>query len=88
MKTCGRVDPRFIHLGSSRRLVVGFKSWRLYPRKKSPRYPLNMGLDKPQSRSGRRGEVKILDLTGTRTLIPRLAGTYPVAIPTVLLRLT
>jgi hypothetical protein len=33
----------------------------------SPRYPLDRRLSGPQSRSGRRGEEKILDPTGTRT---------------------
>jgi hypothetical protein len=37
------------------------------PRGKSPRYPLDRRLDGPQSRSGRSGEEKILDPTGTRT---------------------
>jgi hypothetical protein len=34
---------------------------------KSPRYPLDMRSGGSQSRSGRRGEQKILDRTGTRT---------------------
>jgi hypothetical protein len=42
-------------------------SGQLYPREKSPQYPLDRRLDGPQSRSGRRGEDKILDTTGTRT---------------------
>jgi hypothetical protein len=42
----------------------------LYPWGKSPRYPLYRKLGVPQSRSGRRGEKKILDFTGTRTLTP------------------
>jgi hypothetical protein len=37
------------------------------PREKSPRYPLDRKLGGPQSRSGRRGEEKNLDPTGTRT---------------------
>jgi hypothetical protein len=32
---------------------------------KSPRYPLDRSLGGPQSRYGRRGGEKILDLTGT-----------------------
>jgi hypothetical protein len=36
----------------------------------SPWYPLDRRLSVPQSRSGRRGEEKILDLTGTRTPTP------------------
>jgi hypothetical protein len=34
-------------------------------------YPLDRRLGEPQSRSGRRGEEKILDPTGTRTPTPR-----------------
>jgi hypothetical protein len=37
----------------------------LYSRGKSPRYPLDRRLGGPQSRSGRFGEEKILDPTGT-----------------------
>jgi hypothetical protein len=40
------------------------------PRPLYPRYPLD-GLGGPQSRSGRRGEEKILDPTGTRLPTPR-----------------
>jgi hypothetical protein len=47
--------------------VVSFTPRPLYPRKKSPRYPLYRRLGVPQSRSGQHGEVKILDPTGTRT---------------------
>jgi hypothetical protein len=46
--------------------VVNFTPRPLYPRGKSPRYPLDRRLDGPQSRSGRFGEEKILDPTGTR----------------------
>jgi hypothetical protein len=38
----------------------------LFPRGKSPLYPLDRRLGGPQSRSGRHGEVKILAPTGTR----------------------
>jgi hypothetical protein len=41
------------------------------PPGKSSRYPLDRRLGVPQSRSGRHGEVKILDSTGTRTATPR-----------------
>jgi hypothetical protein len=46
--------------------VVSFTPQPLYPLGKRPRYPLDRRLGVPQSRSGRRGEVKFLDLTGTR----------------------
>jgi hypothetical protein len=51
--------------------------WPLYRRGKRPRYPLDRRLSGPQSRSGRRGEEKILDPTGTRTPTPRSSS--PVA---------
>jgi hypothetical protein len=37
---------------------------------KEPRYPLDRSLGLPQDRSGRFGDVKILDPTGTRISIP------------------
>jgi hypothetical protein len=40
-------------------------------REKSPRYTLDRRLGGTHSRSGRDGEVKILDPTGTRTSNPR-----------------
>jgi hypothetical protein len=48
--------------------VVSFTPQPFYPRGKSRRYPLGRRLGGRQSRSGRYGEVKILYLTGTRTL--------------------
>jgi hypothetical protein len=39
-----------------------------------PPYPLDRRVDGPQSRSGRRGEEKSLDPTGTRTATPRLSS--------------
>jgi hypothetical protein len=36
-----------------------------------PRYPLDRRLGGPQSRSGRRGQEKILDHAGTPSLIPQ-----------------
>jgi hypothetical protein len=41
------------------------------PRGESRRYQLDRRLGGPQSRSGRRGEEKILEPTGTRTPTPR-----------------
>jgi hypothetical protein len=40
--------------------VVSFTPRPLYPRGKRPRYPFDRTLGGPQSRSGRRGEEKIL----------------------------
>jgi hypothetical protein len=64
--------------------VISFTPRPLYPRRKSLRYPLDMRLGGPQSRSGRRAEEKILDPTGTRTPTPRPSSPQPVAIPTEL----
>jgi hypothetical protein len=41
----------------------------------------------PQSRSGRRGEAKILDSTETRTPTPLSYSPKPVAVPTALFQL-
>jgi hypothetical protein len=49
----------------------------LYPQGKSPRYPLDTRLGKPQRRSGRHGKKKILDPTGIRnptTVVQSVAG--------------
>jgi hypothetical protein len=51
--------------------VVSFTPRPLYPREKSPWYPLDRRLGEHQSRSGRRGEENILEPTGTRTPAPR-----------------
>jgi hypothetical protein len=50
--------------------VVSFTLRLLYPRGKSPQYPLDRKLRGPQSRSGRHAEIKILALTGTRNRTP------------------
>jgi hypothetical protein len=65
------IDPRILDLGTRWRWVVGFTPRPLYSRGKNTRYPLDRRLCGPQSRSGRRGEEKILDPTGTRTPTPR-----------------
>jgi hypothetical protein len=62
--------------------VVSFTPRPLYPRNL-----LDRRLGGPQSRSGRHGEEKILDPTGTRTPTPRSSRPLPVAIPTELSRL-
>jgi hypothetical protein len=83
----GCIDPHFLHLGTSWRWVVKFTPRPLYPRGKSPRYPLDRRLGGLQSRSGRFGEEKIRDPTGTRTPTPRSSSPWLVAIPTTLSRL-
>jgi hypothetical protein len=52
----GCIDPHFLDLGTSWRWVVNFTPRPLYPRGKSPRYPMDRRLGGPQSRSGRFGE--------------------------------
>jgi hypothetical protein len=71
MKAYGGVDDIFLISA----LVGGERSdsrpGQVYPWGKSPLYPSDRRLGGPQSRSGRRGEEKILDPTGTRIPIPR-----------------
>jgi hypothetical protein len=59
----------------------------LYPRGKSPRYPLDRRQDGLQSWLWRRGEEKILHPTGTRNPTPRSSSPKPVTIWTALSRL-
>jgi hypothetical protein len=66
----GCIDPHFLDLGTSWRWVVSLTPQPLYPRGKSPRYPLDRRLGGPQSQSGKFEEEKILDPTGTRTPSP------------------
>jgi hypothetical protein len=75
MKTFGRVDVSWPHI--SWKWVASFTPWPLYPR-----YPLYRRLGGPHSQSGWRGERKILDRTGTRTLTPWSFSPLPVAILT------
>jgi hypothetical protein len=77
----GCIDPHFLDLGTSWRLVVNFTPRPLYPRGKSPRYPLDRRLRGPQSRSGRFGEEKILDPTGIRIVQPVASRYTDYAIP-------
>jgi hypothetical protein len=59
MKTyCGSggIVPQILDLGTRWRWVVSFMPRPLYPRGKSPWYPLDRRLGGPQSRSGRDGE--------------------------------
>jgi hypothetical protein len=80
MKACvgsGCIDPHFLDLWTIWRWVVSFTPGPLYSWGKGPRYPLDRRLAWRHNRSGRRGEKKILDPTGTRTPTPRVA--QPVA---------
>jgi hypothetical protein len=77
----------FLDPGTSWRWVVCFTLRPPYPRGKSRQYPLDRRLGGPQSQSGRHGEVKILDPTGTRNPTPRSSSPWSVTIPTELSRL-
>jgi hypothetical protein len=56
----GGIVPHILDLGTKRRCVASFMSRPLYPQGKSPWCPLYNGLGRPQSRSGRGGENKIV----------------------------
>jgi hypothetical protein len=83
----GCIDPHFLNLGTSWRSVVSFTPLPLCPCGKCPRYPLDRRLGGPQSRSGRRGEDKILEPSGAQTPTPLSSSPLPVAVPTTLSRL-
>jgi hypothetical protein len=80
----GCIYPYFLDLSTSWRWVLSFATQPLYPRGKNPWYPLDRRLGGPQSQSGRYGEVKIRDPTGTRTLTPRSSSPCLVTIHTAL----
>jgi hypothetical protein len=67
-------DPRFLDLGTSCGLVVSYTPLSLCPPPPptgyDPLYPLKRRLGGHQNRSERYGEMKILDLNGTRTPTP------------------
>jgi hypothetical protein len=81
------MNPCFLDLGTSLRCVIGFTLWPLNPRGECTRFSLDRRLGEPQRRSGRRGEQKSFDSSGTRTQTPRTSSSYPAAIPTALSRL-
>jgi hypothetical protein len=56
--------------------MVSFTPLSLYPWKKSLRYPLYRRLGGPQSRSGRRGEEKILDSNSDPSVVQPVASRY------------
>jgi hypothetical protein len=59
-----------LELGNIWWWVVSFKARPLYPRGRSPRYPLNKTMDGPQIWSGRRREEKYLTPNTTRAPTP------------------
>jgi hypothetical protein len=67
--------------------MVSFTPLPLYPRRKSPQYPLDRRLGLPQSWSGCCGKEKIRYPTRTQTPTPQWSSPQPVAIPTMLSRL-
>jgi hypothetical protein len=77
--------PHFLDLGTS--WSGQLQDPAALPPKKEPQCPLDRRFGGPQSRSGRPGEDKIVDPTGTRTPTPRSSSPWPVAIPTELSRL-
>jgi hypothetical protein len=82
----GCVDPRFLDLGTSLKCVVSITPRLLYPRRKSPRYPLDARLGGPQNRSGRRGENcwPYLDSNSDSLVVQLVASCYTeCAIPTL-----
>jgi hypothetical protein len=63
MKIYGGVEvivSRILNLDITWRFVVSYTHRPLYPREKSPRYPVDNRLGGPQIRSGQGGEEKIL----------------------------
>jgi hypothetical protein len=70
----------FLDLGTTWRWVVNFTPRPLYPRGKSPRYPLDRRLGGTQSRSGRFGEQNILwpcqDSNSDPSIVQPVAGSY------------
>jgi hypothetical protein len=80
MKAYGGVDinPHFLDLGTSWRWVVSFTPRPLYPRGKSPRYPLDRRLGGPQGRSGRCGENSCphRDLSSDPSVVQPVASRY------------
>jgi hypothetical protein len=71
-----------VALGTSCRWVVSFTVSAPLPPGKEPRsHWMRERLRGPQSRSGRYGKEKILDLTGTRTPTPRSLSPWPLRGP-------
>jgi hypothetical protein len=68
----GCIDPRILYIGTSWRLVLNFTPRPLYPRGKSPRYPLDRRLGGPQSLPGCCEEKKNLALPGIEPGLYRL----------------
>jgi hypothetical protein len=62
----GCVDRRFLDLGSGQLHAPG-----TLPPAKQPPVPIGWEVGASQNRSERRGEEKIVDSTGTRTVTPQ-----------------
>jgi hypothetical protein len=70
----GSIDPRILDLVTRWRSVVSFIPRPLYPKGKSPRYPLDRRLGGPQSRNERSGEKNSEPLPGLEHPIIRLVA--------------
>jgi hypothetical protein len=72
-----RYSSIILDLGSRWRWVISFTPWPLYPQGKSPRYPLDRWLARPQNRCGRCGVEKRLSfLSGIEPFRPSLVRRY------------
>jgi hypothetical protein len=67
----GCIDLRFLDLCTSWKWMISFTPRPLYPRRKSPRHPLDRRPAGPQNRSGRHGEEKNPAPNWTRIPTPR-----------------
>jgi hypothetical protein len=63
----GCIDPSFLDLDTSQRLVVSFTLRPIYPHVERSRYPLDRSLGGPHIRSGPCRKKNILDATGIRS---------------------
>jgi hypothetical protein len=78
--SCRPSTARFLNLCTGGKWVISLTARPLYPRGKSPRYPLLMRLSGIRNWCGPRGEITILDPTGTRTQTTRPSSPYPDAV--------
>jgi hypothetical protein len=81
----GGIAPHILDLSTRWRWVVSFIRWLLYPQGKSPWYPLDRRLGRPQSQSGHGGKEKIL--SPFHEMNPHRPACSLVAIPTELSQL-
>jgi hypothetical protein len=82
----GFIGPHFLDFGNGWRWVVSFTPRPHYPRGNSTRYPLDRRLGRSLSRSGRHGQVRVIDSSRTRNPTPLSSRPYPPTISTALPR--